>query len=99
MLSGRFRMAKLEARSLPPGASRLAESGTQHDGAQRAPFDERHLANNSRIHSVAVRAWHSALRHHGHADYYFCAVLAAPDQLQRQTHRAETASDSSSGDG
>ena len=46
------------------------------DRARRAPAHERHLANNSRIHSVAVRAGHAPLRHHGHADLIF--VLFSP---------------------
>src|SRR3979411_643593 len=60
--------------------TRLAESRNQQRWQPRAvPADEGHLAHNSRIYSLVVRAWHTSLRHHGHADSYLRFLLALLD--------------------
>ena len=51
--------------------------------APSAPLPiESHLANDPQLYSVAARAGHSPLRHHGHADPDLCDVFTARDQLQ-----------------
>src|ERR1700737_3271001 len=60
--------------------TRLAESRNQQRCQSCAvPADEGHLAHHSRIHPVVVRAWHTSLRHHGHADSHFCLFLPLLD--------------------
>src|SRR5258708_2904440 len=54
-------------------------------GARRQPHhrarrsraaDEFHLADNSRLYLVVVRAWKPPLRHHGYAHFVVCVSLA-----------------------